>query len=551
MNTSRLVDRPAAPSETLDGATAREYGPAVNKQLALAQSLARLGFDWCWEQDEQFRFIVTSTPLLVGVPELPRDLVGKRPWEIEGAEIVGIPVEAFKELHRKQQPYRDVLIRRKGRHGRTYFVLASAIPILDDAGIFIGYRGGARDATHLMRERDAIDRARHAADRENAAKTQFLASMSHEIRTPLNGTLGMIDLLMKSDLSFEQRRFAEIANLAGDSLVAIINDVLDYSKISEGKLELESRPIDLRTVVADVIALLSLGAREKPGVDLRSEFTEGVPAALNGDPNRLRQILTNLVANAMRFTDRGEIVVRVECRNARTKPATEMADIEISVRDTGAGMSAEAVSNLFQPYRQVGGDAAQRAGGTGLGLVIVKQLIGAMSGSIQVESTPGVGSCFKMRLQMRIAEATSLVVAKQRVPANKRVPRRGGLALVVEDNPVNQVVVRAMLSRIGIACEVVADGEAGLAAFRSGRFDVVLMDCEMPVLDGYEATRAIRAVECARRASRTPIIALTASALQGDRKRVLAAGMDDYLTKPFKSDQLEDIIARWIDSPSA
>ncbi len=551
MNISRIVDRPAAPSETLDGTTAQHYGPAVNKQLALAQSIARLGFDWCWEQDEQFRFIVSSTPFLVGVEELPRDLVGKRPWEIEGAEIVGIPVEAFKELHRKQQPYRDVLIRRKGRHGRNVFVLASATPILDDAGIFIGYRGGARDATHLIREWEAIDRARHAADRENAAKTLFLASMSHEIRTPLNGVLGMIDLLIKSDLSFEQRRFAELANGAGDSLVAIINDVLDYSKISEGKLELELRPIDLRTVVADVIGLLSLRAREKPGVDLRSEIAPGVPAALDGDPNRLRQILTNLIANAIRFTERGEIVVHVECRNTRTKTATGMADIEISVRDTGAGMSPEAVSNLFQPYKQVGGDATQRAGGTGLGLVIVKQLVGAMSGSIQVESTPCVGSRFSLHMPMRIAEANSLVIATQRVPANKRIPRSGGLALVVEDNPVNQVVVRAMLSRIGIACEVVADGAAGLAAFRSGRFDVVLMDCEMPVLDGYETTRAIRAVERARRASRTPIIALTASALQGDRKRVLAAGMDDYLAKPFKSDQLADMIARWMDSPSA
>ncbi len=551
MNTSRLVDRPAAPSETLDGTTAQHYGLTLNKQLALAQSIALLGFDWCWEQDEQFRFIVSSTPWLVGVPELPRDLVGKRPWEIEGAEIVGLPVEAYKELHRKQQPYRDVLIRRKGRHGRTYFVLASATPILDDAGIFVGYRGGAREATHLMREREAIDRARNAADRENAAKTQFLASMSHEIRTPLNGVLGMIDLLMKSDLSFEQRRFAEIANAAGDSLVAIINDVLDYSKISEGKLNLECRPFDPRTVVSDVIDLLSLRAREKPGVDLRSEIAEGVPAALDGDANRLRQILTNLVANAIRFTNSGEIVVRVGCFKKPTKSPAKLIDMQISVADTGAGMSADAVSRLFQPYTQVGGDVAQRAGGTGLGLVIVKQLVCAMSGSIEVESTPGVGSRFSLRIPMRIADAGTLAVVRNRVPAKTRHPRRGGLVLVVEDNPVNQLVVRAMLSRIGIACEIAADGEAGLAAFRSGRFDVVLMDCEMPVLDGFETTRAIRALERSRRARPTPIIALTANALQGDRKLAIAAGMDDYLAKPFKSDQLVDVIARWIDSPRA
>ncbi|MFN0300906.1 MAG: ATP-binding protein [Burkholderiales bacterium] len=549
MNTSRLVDRPAAPSETLDGTTAEHYGLTVNKQLALAQSIARLGFDWCWEQDEQFRFVVTSTPWLVGVPELPRDLVGKRPWEIEGAEIVGLPVAAFIDLHRKQQPYRDVLIRRKGRHGRTYSVLASATPILDDAGIFVGYRGGAREATHLMREREAIDRARNAADRDNAAKTRFLACMSHEIRTPLNGVLGMIDLLMKTDLSFEQRRFAETANAAGDSLVAIINDVLDYSKISEGKLELESRPFDLRIVVSDVIGLFSPRAREKPSVDLRSVIAEGTPAALDGDANRIRQILTNLVANAIRFTESGEIVVRVECAKKATGPKTGLVDMEISVADTGAGMSADAVSRLFQPYTQVGGDAAQRAGGSGLGLVIVKQLVCAMFGSIEVESTPSVGTRFSLRIPMRIADAGSLVVSRNRVPPKARRIRSGGLVLVVEDNPVNQVLVRAMLSRIGIACEIVADGEAGLAAFRSGRFDVILMDCEMPMLDGFETTRAIRAVERSRRARPTPIIALTANALQGDRKRALAAGMDDYLAKPYKSDQLGDMIARWIDSP--
>ena len=485
--------------------------------------------------------------MLVGVPALPPDFIGKRPWELDGTEFVGIATEAFKELHRKQKPYRDVLIRRKGRHGRTLVMLAAAAPIFDDAGIFTGYRGTARDVTGLMREREALDTALAEADRECTAKSRFLASMSHEIRTPLNGVLGMIDLLVNSDLSAEQRRLAHIAGSAGESLLGIINDVLDFSKISEGKLTLDARPFDPRAVVADVLDLLSVHAREKVNLTLRADVSKEVPPALIGDPNRLRQILTNLVANAVRFTETGEIVVRIDCSNPHAQSPSEPVNIEIAVRDTGAGMSAGALARLFRPYTQVGGNASQQAGGTGLGLVIVKQLVDAMSGSIHVESTPGVGSCFLLCLPLRVAESLPPVQPLQRVRTNTKRARSGGLALVIEDNTVNQVVVRAMLSRLGIACEIAADGAAGLAAYRSGRFDLILMDCELPVIDGFDTTRAIRALEQARHTRRIPIIALTANALQGDRERALAAGMDDYLTKPFKTDQLEGIVARWID----
>ncbi len=547
MTISPLIKRQAATSGTPDDLRVRQYDPTTIERLAQVQAFARLGFDWCWEQDEQFRFIHSSAPLHVGVPALPPDFIGKRPWELDGTEFVGIATEAFKELHRKQKPYRDVLIRRKGRHGRTLVMLAAAAPIFDDAGIFTGYRGTARDVTGLMREREALDTALVEADRECTAKSRFLASMSHEIRTPLNGVLGMIDLLVNSDLSSEQRRLAHIAGSAGESLLGIINDVLDFSKISEGKLTLDARPFDPRAVIADVLDLLSVHAREKVNLTLRADVSKNVPLALIGDPNRLRQILTNLVANAVRFTETGEIVVRIDCSNSHAQSPSEPVNIEIAVRDTGAGMSAGALARLFQPYTQVGGNASQQAGGTGLGLVIVKQLVDAMSGSIHVESTPGVGSCFLLCLPLRVAESLPPVQPLQRVRTNTKRARSGGLALVIEDNTVNQVVVRAMLSRLGIACEIAADGAAGLAAYRSGRFDLILMDCELPVIDGFDTTRAIRALEQARHTRRIPIIALTANALQGDRERALAAGMDDYLTKPFKTDQLEGIVARWID----
>jgi signal transduction histidine kinase/CheY-like chemotaxis protein/HPt (histidine-containing phosphotransfer) domain-containing protein len=526
---------------------------------------------------------------------------------------------------------------------------------------------------------EAVELARQAEE-ANRSKSQFLANMSHEIRTPMNGVIGMTDLLLETPLSARQRKLAETTHRSAELLLAVINDILDFSKGEAGRLQLERIDCDLPEVVEDVTELLAERAQRK-GLELACRIADEVPAAARLDPGRLRQVLTNLIGNAIKFTERGEVVVSVSCAGGA---GTTESWVRFEVRDTGIGIAPEAHGQLFEPFRQADASTTRRYGGTGLGLAICKQLVELMGGELGLESRPGLGSCFwfeipvepasgefarddelasaalaglrvlvvddnatnreivqhrvlswRMRagtasnglqaltaLRQAVAEArpydvaildmhmpgmdglelarairadaaiagtrllmlTSVgvdgeaealreagVVAHLTKPVRqselynglaeamgrpRRTARRAepaaplarvrGTVLLVEDNAVNQEVAREMLASLGVDVHVAEDGEQALSVLATARYDLVLMDCQMPKLDGFEATRRLRARERAEGSLRTPVVALTANAMQGDREECIAAGMDDYVAKPFTSVQLLLVLRRWL-----
>jgi signal transduction histidine kinase/ActR/RegA family two-component response regulator len=385
--------------------------------------------------------------------------------------------------------------------------------------------------------------ARDLAQAATATKSNFLATMSHEIRTPMNGIIGMTDLLLESPLSDAQREQLVTVQRSGHALLAIINDILDFSKVEAGKLVVEWLPTELKSAVDDVMQLLRPRALEK-GLELSVEYAPGIPDAIETDPGRLRQVLTNLVGNAVKFTEAGRVRILVDVDSGSSK-------LRFRVVDTGPGIPADSQKHLFQPFTQLDVSTTRRFGGTGLGLAICRQLVELLGGEIGVmspanERSPGggPGSIFWFSLPATVPttvmrspsrQATAAPVASQRSSLCR--------VLVAEDNPVNQMVIRAMLQKIGIEPTLVADGRQAVDAIAANPFDLVLMDCQMPVMDGFEATRIIRDGS----ESRPVIVAVTANAMAGDAERCRAAGMDDYISKPISVRELRRVLSPWLD----
>ncbi len=373
----------------------------------------------------------------------------------------------------------------------------------------------------LRKARADAERNAAAAESASRAKAQFLAMMSHEIRTPMNGILGVADLLRTMAPNREQKRLLDILTSSGGSLLRIINDILDFSKMEADRLELHASPFEVRALVDELDHLLAPSARAR-NVSFAIELDPAIPAGVNGDRQRLTQVLLNLGTNAVKFTDHGEI--RLAMR-AHAAPAG-VARIEFSMRDTGIGMDEEALSKLFTPFTQFADGQQRRGGGTGLGLVIARKLVGLMGGELDVLSSSGKGSIFSFTIDLPVAQVAggTTTVKSLRVDSLR--------VLVAEDNLVNQTVVAAMLRQLGHVTTLVANGRAALDALAVDEFDLVLMDCNMPVMDGLEATRRLRAGGAGVRNPGIPVIALTANAMDGDREQCLAAGMSDFLSKP-------------------
>ena len=392
----------------------------------------------------------------------------------------------------------------------------------------------------------------------NVAKSRFLANMSHEIRTPMGGVLGMVELLTSTDLTRRQKGYVETARRSATSLLDILNDVLDFSKIEAGKLELETVRFDLHQLIDDIVDLFGERAHQK-GLDLSVERPGDLPSTLTGDPTRLRQILSNLVGNAIKFTDRGEVTLQI-CEIGREDDCVQL---EFRVRDTGVGIEKDSLAHLFESFQQADGSTTRKYGGTGLGLAIARQLVELMQGTIGVDSVVGSGSTFWFRVDLETAsvegEDEQKVRGGEDAVVGSSVERMStARILVVEDNPVMSDVTASMIRSLGGFVEIVENGREALQATLSRDFDLVLMDCQMPVMDGYEATRAIRSSFKVQglsrelvRSSPPTIVAMTANAMAGDRERCLEAGMDDYISKPFTLKALEELLDRWLTSKTS
>jgi PAS domain S-box-containing protein len=411
----------------------------------------------------------------------------------------------------------------------------------------------ALDLTELKRTQAELEEAKAAAEAASVAKSDFLAHMSHEIRTPLNGLLGMLALLLDSRLNAEQAGYARAARESGAHLLALINQILDFSKIERGHMDLDREPFAVSAAVDTVLSFLEEPARKK-GIVLAKRVEPGVPARIVGDATRLRQILLNLAGNAVKFSSGGTVAVSARLLE-RNGPLCRLG---FEVSDEGPGIAPAAMARLFQPFRQGDDSMTRAAGGTGLGLAISRELARLMGGDVEAESIPGKGSRFRFRIEAEACDDDAAPAgASAEAPTAGFVPggplwARPPLVLVADDHPVNVNVASIMLRKLGCEVDAFPDGNSALAAASGKDYALIFMDCQMPGLDGFEATRRLRAAEAAGKGSgRVPVVALTAHAVAGMREKCLAAGMDDYLTKPFSAEDIEAMVRKWLPARAA
>ena len=518
-------------------------------RLKEAQAIAHLG-SWEWDiinneiawSDELYRVFGLEPQQFAGTYEafLERIHPGDR-------ELVGSLIANSLSTHKMLDFDSRIVL----PDGTLRYMRSNGYVTLGENGTPIRMTGTGQDVTESKRIEEELEQTRDAALESTRLKSEFLANMSHEIRTPMNGIIGMTQLTLGTELNSEQREYLEMVEQAGESLLGVINDILDYSKIEANKIELEKIDFDLSEVFSNCLKPLTLRAGQK-ALELTSEISPDVPKEFEGDPNRLRQILVNLVSNAIKFTETGKIEISVTKKSEKS----DKVELHFQVRDTGIGVPAEKQSSIFEAFAQADGTTTRKYGGTGLGLAITTQLVELMGGRVWIESpaqtvsnTENPGSTFHFTVWLK-QNTTS--TANNSLPIltkimNKKIYQTGLRILLAEDNHINQHLAVNLLKKYEHIVKLVVNGKDAVEAFHNEAFDIILMDVQMPIMDGFEATRLILDSEKSSGQAHTPIIAMTAHAMKGDRERCLDAGMDDYIAKPILADELFQIIDRLSD----
>lgn len=462
---------------------------------------------------------------------------------IQNGELIGQPIA---EILQKYSPeflkYENILQTDEKisveSDGKTTFYNLRITPLYNIKGRYTGRFIIMRDITGLEGAIESLKVSQAAAENANKAKSSFLASMSHEIRTPLNAIIGMSELLTSANLTNEEKNYLLSVKSSANFLLDIVNDILDFSKIEAGKMELENIAFDVRNLMDSIFKTFMYQQKEKH-LEFVCSIQDDIPEAVMGDPVRLRQVLYNLVSNAFKFTEKGSITVDVK----KLKDSSEEVLIQFSVSDTGIGIQNDKIEGLFRSFEQLDSSTTRKYGGTGLGLAIVKNIITMMNGSITVESTPGSGSKFYFQIPFRKAAGIEK-------PSTTQEPEdsftgKGIHVLLAEDNKTNQVLMSGIFKRKMFMVDVAGNGKKALEKFHQNTYDIVLMDIQMPEMDGYEATQSIRASEKLT-GKHIPIIALTANTTEQDRERCIQAGMDDYISKPIKPNVLFECIRKYV-----
>jgi len=518
-----------------------EHEMAVRQErYDLAVSAANTGV-WEWYPESDAWYLSAQSLGILGYAD-PVEIWSMEQWtanlhpddrpavvEYIGQQIQDPTVETWRTEHRAMH-----------KNGTSRWILVQARMIRRPDGSLVRMVGTHVDITEQRERERVLAEAKIAADEANRAKSDFLANMSHEIRTPMHGILGMSHLLAESPLNSEQHEFLEGIERSAQSLLTLVNDVLDFSKVEAGKMTLDIDEFDLADAVSDLEKQFRVVAMRK-GLSLEVQVQLEKPCWLIGDVDRLRQLLINLLGNAVKFTAQGKIVLSVQ----RVGGTEACPLLRLSVQDSGIGIASEAIPQLFEPFSQLDSSRARRFEGTGLGLSICRRLTELMGGKMGVESQPGVGSTFWLELALPVADIAPR--SRLQVLSNDLhgIPKRSGRVLVVEDNLINQRIMLERLKKLGLQADVAATGLEALAATEQVDYNLVLMDCQMPEMDGYEASRQMRASPLSR-VAQVPILAMTANAMPGERERCLQAGMSAYLTKPIDEKELVKLLDHWL-----
>jgi len=496
--------------------------------------------EYIWEVDAGGRYTYLSRRVREVLGYAPEELLGRSPLDLVSPDDLAAVRSRSEHLAGRQTAFRDFEHRVIRADGKIIWLSINGVPAFNADGVWSGYRGAGLDITARKEAEQALIREKEVANAAVQAKSQFLAVMSHEIRTPLNSVLGFADLLAVSPLNREQKDQVDLIRRSGDALLVLLNDILDFSRIESGGLALDVQDVDLRACLREVLDLYRPSAAAR-GLKLSLEVSEDLPGAVRTDQARLRQILLNLVGNAVKFTESGSVTLR-GWRKSLVRPGWVALVLEVD--DTGIGIPPEKVDLLFQPFSQVDSSATRRFGGTGLGLAICRRLAELLGGEVGLRRSGPEGSVFFLELTAAISEDPALSPqSADRGDEAGQQPIGSKRFLVAEDHRVNRLLIGKMLASFHLPTDEAENGRDCVEMHEQHPYDVIFMDVQMPVLDGLEATRLIREREAQDPAlPRTLIIALTADAMTGDRERCLQAGMDDYLSKPIRTQALAAVL---------